>query len=112
MKTDLFRRRESAGPDFNRKAPSKNGIISCAFGIAALTLFAVASAIATEMDGDAKEPVGSLGISSAMLCVVGLFFAGDGMKEREVGYLFPIVGFVLNGLLFVYLFWLYIYGLI
>jgi hypothetical protein len=112
MKMDFFRRRESAGPDFNRKAPSKNGIFSCAFGIAALTVFAVASAISAGMGGNAAEPVGLMGISSAMLCVVGLAFAGDGMREREVGYLFPVIGFVINGLLLVYLFWLYIYGLI
>ncbi len=112
MKIDFFRRRESAGPDFKKKAPSKNGIISCLFGLAALTVFGVASLISAKKNGAAGEPVGLMGISSAMLCLIGAFFGGDGMKEKEVGYLFPIVGTVLNSLLLIYLFWLYIYGLI
>ncbi len=112
MKLAFLKRRRSAGPDFKAKAASKNGIISCIFGIVAIALFAAASSISADYSGNAGEPVGFLGISSAMLCVVGLFYGGDGMKEREVSYVLPVTGTAVNGLLLVYLFWLYIYGLI
>ena len=112
MRNDLFRRRRSAGPDFKRKAPSKKGIISCILALLAFLIFAIASLRSAGMEGNAPEPVGLMGISSAMLCITGLVFAHEGVREREVGYLFPIAGTVLNGLLLVYLLWLYVYGLI
>lgn len=112
MKLKNFGRHPVPGLDFKKKAPSKNGIVSCIFGMAAMAVFIAASIISAKADGDAGEPVGFMGISSALLCIVGLVFASDGMREREVGYLFPVIGAVLNGLLLVYLFWLYIYGLI
>ncbi len=112
MKIGLFRRRRSAGPDFKRKMPSKKGIVSCIFALLAVALFIIASTMSANMEGKAAEPVGSLGISSAMLCIIGLVYAHEGVKEREVGYLFPVIGVVLNGLMLVYLLWLYVYGLI
>lgn len=112
MELGTIKRKERSNRlDFKRRRPAVNGIASCAAGLLAVGLFAWASIISSRAEGLADEKVGYMGLTAAIFCVVGDALALAGFKEREVSYLLPYIGLVINSLMLIYLVFLFFYGL-
>lgn len=113
MSLGTIKRTENGfGPDFRKKKPSVNGILSIVAGAVAVGLFVYAGFLSSKASGAADEKVGFLGIASAVLCILGDVLAGAGFSEKEVSYVLPYVGLGLNSAMLVYLLYLLLYGLI
>ena len=102
---------ETNGPDFRAKRPSVNGIAALVIGVIALIMLAAAAVISTKAGGNGDERVGMLGLVSAFSCITGSVVGFQGFKERDVSFLFAYIGTGLNLVMFVYLLFLFLYGM-
>ncbi|MBP3570075.1 MAG: hypothetical protein J6K04_13045 [Lachnospiraceae bacterium] len=95
---------------FTGRRHSRKGVISTVIAGIAWGIFialCVCSAIAR---GLAEVVVGAIGMVDAVFALSGMIIAIKGFQEREVYYVLPTVGVVLNGILFVIYFSLYFMG--
>ena len=95
---------------FSGKAHSKKGILSAFIAGVSWIVFLVLCVYSTIQEGQAELVVGAVGMLDAGLALLGAFLAMKGLQEREVYYIFPTVGILLNGVLFVIYFSLYFMG--
>ncbi len=113
MSLGTIKRTENGfGPDFRKKKPAVNGILSIIVGTAAIGAFVFAGYISSKASGAGDERVGYLGIVSAILCILGDVLAGAGFGEKEVSYVLPYIGLGVNSAMLVYLLYLVLYGLL
>lgn len=95
---------------FAGRKHSRKGVIStvmAGIGWGIFIALCVCSAIA---HGLAEFVVGAIGMVDAVFALSGMIIAVKGFQEREVYYVLPTVGVVLNGILFVIYFSLYFMG--
>ena len=96
---------------FTGRRHARGGIISTIMGGIAWILFAALCIYASATGGNAETVVGILGILDAVFVLSGMVVAFRGFYERDVYYVLPAVGMVLNGILFVIYFSLYFMGI-
>ncbi len=97
---------------FSGRRHTKLGIGSAVMGILALVGFVVVSIISASYKGDGNMALGIGGISIFALAILGFVTSFKAFKERDIFYRFPIIGAILNGLMIIVLFVLYILGLL
>ena len=78
--------------------------------VIAWIVFIALCVYSTSSGGNAASVAGILGMADALFVLVGMYVALKGFQERDVYYVLPIVGMVLNGILFVIYFSLYFMG--
>lgn len=95
---------------FTGRRHSRGGVISTVIAGIAWILFAALCVYSSATGGNAAVVAGVLGILDAVFVLVGMLIAFRGFYERDVYYVLPAVGMVLNGILFVVYFSLYFMG--
>ena len=95
---------------FAGRKQSRVGVMSTVIAGIAWCVFVALCVNAAVSDGMAEPVVGAIGLVDAVFALAGMFLGFKGFQEREVYYVMPIIGVVLNGILFVVYFSLYIMG--
>ena len=95
---------------FAGRKHSGKGITSTVIAGIAWLIFLALCVSSSATGGNAPVLVGVLGILDAFFVLAGMIVAFLGFQERDVYYLLPAVGMVLNGILFVIYFSLYFMG--
>ena len=96
---------------FRKKQHSKIGIVSTIISIVAWGVFIALSVYSTITEGNVEKIMGIVGILDAVLAFFGAVLSIKGLQEREVSYIFSIIGIIFNGILFVIYFSLYFMGI-
>lgn len=95
---------------FTGRRHARGGIISTVMAGIGWLVFAALCVYSSTSGGNAALVVGILGLLDALLVLIGMIVAYRGFHERDVYYVLPAVGMVLNGILFVVYFALYFMG--
>ena len=95
---------------FTGRQHARGGIISTVIAGIGWILFFALCTYSSATGGNAAEVAGILGILDAVFVLAGMLIAFRGFHERDVYYVLPAVGMVLNGILFVIYFSLYFMG--
>ena len=95
---------------FTGRRHARGGIISLVMAVIAWIVFIALCVYSSSLGGNAASVVGILGMADAILVLAGMIIAFKGFQERDVYYVLPIVGMVMNGILFVIYFSLYFMG--
>ena len=95
---------------FTGRRHARGGVISMVIAGIAWAVFAALCVYSSSTEGNAAPVAGILGITDAFFALTGMVLAFRGFQERDVYYILPAVGIVLNGILFVLYFSLYIMG--
>lgn len=95
---------------FAGRQHSRGGIISTVIAGIAWCVFIALCVCSSTTGGNAEFVVGILGILDAFFVLAGMIIAVKGFQERDVYYALPIVGVILNGILFAIYFSLYFMG--
>ena len=95
---------------FTGRRHARGGIISLVIAVIAWIVFVALCVYSSSTGGNAAYVTGILGIADALFVLLGMLAAFKGFQERDVYYVLPIVGMVLNGILFVIYFSLYFMG--
>ena len=83
---------------FSDKSQTLGGMISTAMGLAALVSFGYGIYIAFQAKGNAGLEVGSLGLLSFMLSVIGLVIGLLSFKAEDKFYTFSRAGSLMSGI--------------
>lgn len=95
---------------FTGKRHARGGVISMVIAGIAWAVFAALCVYSSSTGGNAATVAGILGITDAIFSLAGMVLAFRGFQERDVYYILPALGMVINGVLFVVYFSLYIMG--
>lgn len=90
---------------------SKKGIISTVLGIVGIIAVILMTFISSSENNNSGIISGFLGLLMLGISAWGLYISVDSLKEKEVKYLFPIMGLFSNGALLIFLLALYIIGI-
>lgn len=96
---------------FSDKIHSKKGILSFLIGIVSLIIFIVTTYISSKSGGNGSLYLGLLGIVAMIMTIYGFTIALKALKEKEILYLFPIIGITLNAILLIFYLILYVIGI-
>ncbi len=97
---------------FSDKKHSVKGIISLSIGIISLILIGILFYISALAGGSGGMILGYMGVVILISSVIGFVLAYQGYKEKDVYYNLTIIGLIMNILVFLSLFILYIVGLV
>lgn len=97
---------------FSDKKHSVKGIISLVIGIISLILTLVLFYLSAQASGNGGVLIGFIGVILLISTIVGIALGYQGYKEKEIYYYPPVIGLVMNSLIFLILFILYIVGLV
>lgn len=100
------------GVRFSDKKHSIKGIISLAMGSISLVLIVLLFYVSAKASGDGGMLLGYMGVIILISSVIGTSLAYQGYKEKDVYYKPLLIGLIINILVFLTLFILYIVGLI
>ncbi len=103
-KRDIFK--------FSGRSHSVRGIISVAAGTVTLITLLVLSVISSLSKGNGGIVLGIIGMFLFFISVAGFILGIKACREKEIYYTAPITGMVLNGILSIVFFILYMVGLI
>ena len=95
---------------FSGRSHARDGVISTVIAGIAWIVFLALCVYSSSSGGNAAVVAGVLGIADAVFALTGMVIAFKGFHERDVYYIMPAVGMVLNGILFVIYFALYFMG--
>ena len=95
---------------FTGRRHARGGVISLVIAVIAWVVFTALCVYSSSTGGNAAYVAGILGMVDALFVLAGVFVAFKGFQERDVYYVLPAVGMVLNGILFVIYFSLYFMG--
>ncbi len=104
-------KKEKSSLHFTGKRVSGLGIGATVMGAIGWLVFLALSIYSASMDGQAETFVGLIGLLDAVLSLVGVIVSYRALQERDIYYVMPIIGIILNGLLFVLYFSLYFMGI-
>lgn len=88
-----------------------SAIIAVVIGVVSLLLFLTVCFISSESGGKAGLLVGAGGIFCLFLSVTGFLTAWLSLRQENIRPLYPTIAAVLNGLLMVFYFLLYMWGM-
>lgn len=106
----LFKEKNSL--EFKGRSKSTKGAISLAIGIVAWIIFVALSIYSSGMQGNAENPIGIIALLDGIFTLIGVYYAILGFQERDVFYGLPIAGIIMNAILFIVYFYLYLMGLV
>ena len=95
---------------FSGRRHSRGGVISTVMAGIGWLIFAALCVYSSATGGNAAAVAGIIGILDAVFALTGMVIAFRGFYERDVYYVMPAVGVVINGVLFVLFFVLYLMG--
>lgn len=104
-------RRKKEMIHFSGRRHTKMGILSAIIGIVVVLGFFTISLISGVEGGKGGMIVGILGVVLLGLSVTGLVVSYKSFQKKDIFYSFPIVGGVINGLMVIILFTLYLLGM-
>jgi len=87
------------------------GITATIIGIAVIAGFLTISMISGLNKGDGSIILGLIGLLLFFVAVLGFVLAYKAFKKKDIYYRFPIIGVVLNGLMIIVLFVIYLMGI-
>ncbi len=96
---------------FSGRSHSVRGIISVGLAVVALLTIVISSIISAISHGNGSMALGAIGIVAFIISLVGFILGIKGSLEKEIYYTAPIVGMIMNGLLFLFYFVLYVVGI-
>lgn len=96
---------------FSGRKHTKKGIFSAVIGIVVLLGFLTISVISGVNHGNGTMIIGVLGLMLWALSIYGCYLSYKSFKERDIFYHFPITGMILNSIMLILLFVLYVLGL-
>jgi len=106
----LFKRNKGT-IHFSGRRHTKTGIASAIMGIAVIAGFITISLISGLNKGNGGFILGLIGIALFFIAVIGFVLAYRSFKKKDIFYRYPITGVVLNGLMIIILFIIYILGI-
>ena len=96
---------------FSGRKHARGVVISTVMAGIGWIIFAALCVYSSSTGGNAAAVAGILGMIDAVFALAGMVIAFRGFYERDVYYIMPAVGMVLNGGLFVFYFVLYLMGI-
>jgi len=106
----MFKKKKASIKFVGRKH-SIYGLISTIIGGIALIALGVLVFITTGSQGTTNVWIGLAGLFLLGLSLAGLITGCNGFKQKDIFYTLPIIGAVLNGLIFIGMVVLYFFGL-
>lgn len=97
---------------FKGRVHSKKGVLSMLLGFASLITFAVISFISGNNQGNGGIELGLIGLLCAACSVFGFILSTKSFKEKDIYLNAPITGLIVNGVMVVVFFSLYIVGIL
>lgn len=88
------------------------GIISFALGVISLLIFIILCVISGNTKGTSGLTIGAIGVLAMFTSILGFILAMIAVRKRDIRYCFPIAGGILNGVLTIVYFGLYVSGMI
>lgn len=107
----LFKKGSRDGMHFHSRRRSQKGIAGFVLAIIGVAVFLALCVVSAIAKGEAGSIIGVLGLFVAALSLGAFVLSLRGLKEQDVYTTVPFAGLVISGLLFVFLFCLYILGL-
>lgn len=104
-------KKEKNALHFQGRAASKQGLAAVVIGVLAWIVFAALAIYSASRSGEAEGMIGGIGIFDMLFALVGILYAANGFKERDVFYGLPVAGLALNAILFLVYFVLYLTGM-
>ncbi|MCH5272620.1 MAG: hypothetical protein J1E35_03010 [Lachnospiraceae bacterium] len=106
-----FRPKEKDGVHFHSRKRSGKGTAGFVLAIICVLAFLVLCVISAVAGGNAGDFIGVAGLAVAALCIIAFWLSLQGLRERDVYTKLPFAGLLVAGVLFVWLFCLYIIGI-
>lgn len=107
----LFKKGNRDGVHFHSRKRSKKGLAGFVLALLGIAVFLVLCIVSAVAKGTAGQAVGIAGLLVMVDCGVAFALSLQGIKERDVYTKLPLAGLSLSGVLFVFLFCLYVLGL-
>lgn len=104
-------KRKKESYKFSGRSHSVRGLISVALAGASLLSIIISSIVSAMSHGNGSLFLGVVGIIALSISLVGFILGIKGSLEKEIYYTVPVVGMIVNGLLFLFYFVLYVVGI-
>ena len=104
-------RRKRVPIQFSGKTRSIKGMVSTILGIVAMVALIALPILSSDSGGNGGLVIGILGLLVMAFSIIGLVVAVVSFKEKDIFYNLPIAGLVINGILFLICFIIYIVGM-
>lgn len=88
------------------------GIIAAILGILIILGFGVISVLSALDGGNGSLMIGVVGLILLAVSIIGFVLSYQSMKEKDIFYVYPIIGIISNGVMLILLFVLYVIGII
>jgi len=96
---------------FSGRSHSVKGIISVVLAVLSLLSIISSSIISAISHGNGGIFLGVIGIAALIISLIGFILGIKGSLEKEIYYTAPVIGMIINGLLFLFYFVLYVVGI-
>ncbi|MFV0341693.1 MAG: DUF6142 family protein [Anaerocolumna sp.] len=96
---------------FSGRSHSLRGVISVVLAIISLLLIMTSTILSTISHGNGGMYLGAVGILAFIVSLGGFILGIKACLEKEIYYTAPLVGMIINGLLFIFYFILYMVGI-
>lgn len=106
----MFKKKRASIKFVGRKQ-SLYGLISTVIGSAGLLSIAALFYVTTKSDGTTSTWVGLAGLAILVATLAGLIVGASSFKQKDIFYTLPIIGVVMNGIIFLGMVVLYFLGL-
>ncbi len=107
----LFKKGNRDGMHFHSRKRSQKGLAGFVLALCGIAVFLVLCIISAVAKGTAGRAIGIAGLLVMADCGVAFALSLQGIKERDVYTKLPLAGLILSGVMFVFLFCLYVLGL-
>lgn len=107
----MFKKGSRDGMHFHSRKRSRKGIAGFVLAMIGVTVFIILCVVSAMAKGEAGSIIGVMGIFVAALSAGAFSLSLKGLKEQDVYTAIPFAGLVISGVLFVFLFCLYVLGL-
>ena len=104
----LFKKKEMIS--FSGRKHTKLGVISALIGISTVMGFIITCIISGLKKSEGGFIFGVIGLLLLALSAFGFVLSYKAMKQKDIFYRFPIIGALLNGIITIFLFIIYIVG--
>ena len=106
----MFKKKKASIKFVGRKQ-SVYGLISTIIGSVSAVVLGILFYITTSSGGSTSVWLGLVGLLLLVITLAGLVTGVSGFKQKDIFYTLPVIGVVLNGLLFLGMVILYFLGL-
>lgn len=106
------RKRKRKSFKLKGKKHSVKGVISLLIACLIIIVFIIISVLSSQTGGNGGLELGIVGVLCFIAAIIGFILGYTGFKEKDIYYAAPILGVILNGLLFILHMSLYIIGVL